>query len=83
MRIDAVELKQLYHWAKIKVIHVPTDYFPRDEFNKIVDSTSVYAAPRSSFIPLEDMRLRLRAMTLLMRWSGLRIRDAVTLEITL
>jgi integrase/recombinase XerD len=68
--------------GKIKVIHVPTDYFPRDEFNKIVDSTYVYGAPRGGFIPLEDLRLRLRAMTLLMRWSGLRIRDAVTLEKT-
>ena len=27
-----------------------------------------------------DLRLRLRVMTWLMRWSGLRIRDAVTLE---
>jgi integrase/recombinase XerD len=68
--------------GKIKVIHVPTDYFPRDEFNKIVDSTYVYGDPRGGFIPLEDLRLRLRAMTLLMRWSGLRIRDAVTLEKT-
>jgi integrase/recombinase XerD len=68
--------------GKIKVIQVPTDYFPRDEFNKIVDSTYVYGDPRGGFIPLEDLRLRLRAMTLLMRWSGLRIRDAVTLEKT-
>jgi len=66
--------------GKIKVIHVPTDYFPRDEFDKIVDATYVYGDPRGGFIPLEDLRLRLRAMTLLMRWSGLRIRDAVTLE---
>jgi integrase/recombinase XerD len=66
--------------GKIKVIHVPTDYFPREEFNKIVDSTYVYGDPRGGFIPLENLRLRLRAMTLLMRWSGLRIRDAVTLE---
>ena len=36
--------------------------------------------PRGGFIPIEDLRTRLRTMTLLMRWSGLRIRDAITFE---
>ena len=66
--------------GKIKVVQVPTDYFPRDEFQKILEATRVYGDPRGGFIPLEDLRTRLRTMTLLMRWSGLRIRDAVTLE---
>ena len=64
------------------MVQVPTDYFPREEFNKIIDATYVYGDPRGGFIPLEDLRLRLRVMTWLMRWSGLRIRDAMTLEKT-
>jgi len=66
--------------GKIKVVQVPTDYFPREEFQKILDATHIYGDPRGGFIPVEDLRTRLRTMTLLMRWSGLRIRDAVTLE---
>ena len=66
--------------GKIKVIQIPTDYFPRDEFQRILDATHVYGDPRGGFIPIEDLRTRLRTMTLLMRWSGLRIRDAITLE---
>lgn len=66
--------------GKIKVVHVPTDYFPRNEFRKIIDATYVYGDPRGGFIDIEDTRTRLRTLTLLMRWSGLRIRDAVTLE---
>lgn len=66
--------------GKIKVIQIPTDYFPRDEFQRILDATHVYGDPRGGFIPIEDLRTRLRIMTLLMRWSGLRIRDAITLE---
>jgi integrase len=68
--------------GKIKVNQIPTDYFPQDEFAKIIDTTYVYGDPRGGFIPLEDLRLRLRVMTWLMRWSGLRIRDAITLEKT-
>ena len=66
--------------GKIKVNQIPTDYFSQDEFAKIIDATYVYGDSRGGFIPLEDLRLRLRVMTWLMRWSGLRIRDAVTLE---
>lgn len=68
--------------GKIKVVHVPTDYFPRDEFQKIINATYGYGDPRGGYIDIEDTRARLRTMTLLMRWSGLRIRDAVTLEKT-
>lgn len=66
--------------GKIKVVQIPTDYFPRDEFQRILDVTHVYGDPRGGFIPIEDLRTRLRNMTLLMRWSGLRIRDAITFE---
>jgi integrase/recombinase XerD len=64
--------------GRIKVVQVPTDYFPRDEFERIMDTTYVYGDPRGGYIPIEDTRTRLRALTLLMRWSGLRIRDAIT-----
>ncbi len=66
--------------GKVKAVHIPTDYFPPDEFQRILDAISIYGDPRGGFIPLEDLRERLRTMTLLMRWSGLRIRDAITLE---
>ena len=38
--------------GKIKVVHVPTDYFPREEFNKIVDSTYVYGDPKGNLQPV-------------------------------
>lgn len=66
--------------SKIRPKHVPTDYFPQVEFDRIIDATYVYGDPRGGYIPIEDTRTRLRTLTLLMRWSGLRIRDAVTLE---
>jgi len=66
--------------SKIRTHQIPTDYFPRDEFARILDATYVYGDPRGGFISVEDTRVRLRTLTLLMRWSGLRIRDAVTLE---
>jgi integrase/recombinase XerD len=66
--------------SKIRTHQIPTDYFPRDEFAKIIAATYVYGDSRGGFIPIEDTRGRLRTLTLLMRWSGLRIRDAVILE---
>jgi len=66
--------------GKIKVVQIPTDYFPRDEFQRILDATARCGDKRGGTVSVEDNRTRLRTMTLLMRWSGLRIRDAVTLE---
>lgn len=66
--------------SKIRPKHIPTDYFPRDEFDRIIDAIVVYGDPRGGYLTVEDTRTRLHALTLLMRWSGLRIRDAVTLE---
>jgi integrase/recombinase XerD len=66
--------------GRVKVVQVPTDYFPPDEFQRIVDATYIYGDPRGGYIPIEDTRTRLRTLTLLMRWSGLRIRDAILLE---
>jgi integrase len=60
--------------------HVPTDYFTAEEYKRIIDATyrlGEYA--ERSWAP-EKCGIRIRALTELMRWSGLRIRDAVTLE---
>jgi site-specific recombinase XerD len=57
---------------------VPTDYFTREEFQRIVDATYAYGDWRgaATFTTAPKMR----ALILLMRWSGLAIRDAVALE---
>jgi integrase/recombinase XerD len=60
--------------------HVPTDYFTADEYKRIIGATyrlGEYA--ERSWAP-EKRGIRICALTELMRWSGLRIRDAVTLE---
>lgn len=60
--------------------HVPTDYFTGDEYKRIIGATYRLAEfAERSWAP-EKRGIRIRALTELMRWSGLRIRDAVTLE---
>jgi site-specific recombinase XerD len=57
---------------------VPTDYFLPAEFEKIVAATEKYEYGGGN-----DNQHRgrcLRALTLLMRWSGLAILDATSLE---
>jgi integrase len=67
---------------RMKGVHaspVPTDYFTPSELKKIVDGTYAYGEWKGG----RDFRhraSRLRALILLMRWSGLSILDAVTLE---
>ena len=51
--------------GKIKVVQIPTDYFPRDEFKAIIDATYRYGDPRGGGIPVEHTRTRLRTLTLL------------------
>lgn len=65
--------------GKIKVVQVPTDYFPTEEFERIIAATYIRRGERGGG-DVKANQTRLRTMTLLMRWSGLRIRDAVTLE---
>jgi integrase len=65
-------------FGRIAVDQAPTDYFTRGEFEKVVDATHLYRENR--WEQGESNGTRLRTLTLLMRWSGLRIRDAVTLE---
>jgi integrase/recombinase XerD len=68
--------------AKVKraTVHsLPTGWFPKPEFKRIVDATYAYGEWRGG----RDFQFRsdrLRALVLLMRWSGLAIQDAVTLE---
>jgi integrase/recombinase XerD len=67
---------------RMKAVHVtpvPTDYFTASEFARILDGTYAYAAWKGGR-DFEHRSLRLRALILLMRWSGLSILDAVTLE---
>ena len=48
---------------------------------RIIDATYRVCDDRGGLIDTDsESRQRLRTMTLLMRWSGLRIRDAITLE---
>jgi integrase len=57
---------------------VPTDYFLREEFDAILKATEKYEFGGGT--DCRHRALRLRALTLLMRWSGLSILDATKLE---
>jgi len=54
--------------SKIKVDNPETGYFLPDEFERIVAATATMRGPKAA---------RVNALILLMRWSGLRISDAV------
>jgi integrase len=56
---------------------VPTDYFNRREFDRILAATREY---EYCGLDCHDRADRLRTLVLLMRWSGLAIKDAVTLN---
>jgi integrase/recombinase XerD len=64
--------------GRIRADGPPTDYFAAPEFDKIVDATYIYQP--KGWLECRNQAARLRILTLLMRWSGLAIRDAVTLE---
>jgi integrase/recombinase XerD len=59
--------------SRIKADIRPAVPFTRDEFDKIL-------AACDRFGKTEGQRMRVKTMLLLLRWSGLAIRDAVTLE---
>ena len=65
--------------GRVKVNEKPTDYFTKDEFNKIVDATYVYN-PKAWNTEPRNQATRVRTLIWLMRWSGLAISDAVGLE---
>jgi integrase len=57
---------------------VPTDYFRPEEFEKVLAATAKYEYGGGN--DSQHRGQRLRALTLLMRWSGLAILDATSLE---
>jgi len=68
--------------SRIKVSVQPTVPFTQDEFTKLLDTIpTMYTASRGlNGKTSEYLRARLRAMVLLLRWSGLRIGDAANLK---
>lgn len=83
-----LERNPAFWLSRIKVEPVPTDYFTREEFERLIGATHLMeGAPQASNLFGEIPRdrnavsaVRLRTILLLLRWSGLRIGDAVTLE---
>jgi integrase len=68
--------------GKIHVTPVQTGYFAPSEYRVLLDATYLYS-DRPTVDKHNGLTLggdRIRALTELMRWTGLRIRDAVTLE---
>ena len=59
--------------SRIKVDDTPTDYFTPEEMEKVFAAIKAYETS-------PDTREKINALVLLMRWSGLRIGDAVRLE---
>ena len=68
----------LFCLGRIRADGPPTDYFPKHEFEQIVDATYIYQP--KGWVECRNQATRLRILILLMRWSGLAISDAVTLE---
>src|SRR5258708_34124239 len=66
--------------GRITVNQTPTDYFTRKEFDKIVDATYAYRENRGETASAN--RTRLRTLTLLIGWRGLRMREPITLHRT-
>lgn len=67
--------------SRIKVSSRPTVPFSREEFTKLLATVPLmYTSARGNSRTSQFLRARLRAMLLLLRWSGLRIGDAANLE---
>lgn len=67
--------------GRIKVVQKPTGYFEPQQYSTVIDATYRYCDTR--WQRGDGLQLggpRIRTLTELMRWTGLRIRDAVTLE---
>ena len=59
----------------------PTDYFPPDEMDRIIDATYLYDQKVSRSVgEMTNNATRLRTLTFLLRWSGLSLGDGATLE---
>lgn len=68
--------------GKIIARHTPTDYFPVAEYAIILAACMRLDEGVKRPYDIENRGARILALTELMRWSGLAIRDAVTLERT-
>lgn len=68
--------------GRIEVRPTQTGYFQPDDYKTLLDATYLYS-DRPTVDKHNTLTLgghRIRALTELMRWTGLRIRDAATLE---
>ncbi|MGB0044408.1 MAG: hypothetical protein WBP91_14640, partial [Terriglobales bacterium] len=63
--------------SKVKVTQKPTDSFTQDEMTKILRAAE---PTREDYERNSNNAPKLHALVQLMRWSGLAIKDAVTLE---
>ena len=61
--------------SRIRVEQAQTGYFTREEFAKLEAAAAEYGQHRGP-----EIGRRMRALVLLMRWSGLRVTDACALE---
>ena len=78
LRLGWIKSNPAVSLGRIRADGPPTDYFPKHEFEQIIDATYIYQP--KGWVECRNQATRLRILTLLMRWSGLAIRDAVTLE---
>src|SRR5579864_5879225 len=78
LRLGWIKTNPAVSLGRIRADGPPTDYFPKHEFEQIIDATYIYQP--KGWVECRNQATRLRILTLLMRWSGLAIRDAVTLE---
>jgi len=82
IRAGWIATSPTHNLKPITVHQKPTDYFSREEYAKIIEATYRLDDGLERAYDIEKRGERIRALTELMRWSGLRIRDAVTLEKT-
>jgi hypothetical protein len=67
--------------GRIKIVQKPTGYFEPQQCSAVIDATHLYRDTRwQRGDGIQIGGARIRTLTELMRWTGLRIRDAVTLE---
>jgi integrase/recombinase XerD len=76
---DWLEKNPAARMKRVEEKRVPTDYFTREEFERVVDVTYAYRDWQGGH-DFHARQKRMRALVLLMLWSGLAIKDAVTLE---
>lgn len=81
IRADWITSNPTNNLGRISVTQTPTDYFTREEYEKLLNATYHYRENRGETIGGTNST-RMRTLLMLMRWSGLRIRDALTLERT-